>query len=82
MAEISLEKTFASTAASATGPKEITYEQRVAAEIEHYLAEYQNEESRRTLTQSVPPSWYFVEGRIQERIRAANQGRNLGMEIK
>src|SRR5205823_5471291 len=51
------------------------YQQRVQGEIEHYAAEYANEESRRTLTQKVPPSWDHVEARTQELIRQANQGR-------
>src|SRR5687768_10500197 len=52
-------------------PGEDQYRQRVQAEIEHYATEYENEESRRTLTQKVPASWHRVEAKNLEVIRRA-----------
>jgi len=58
-----------------------TYQERVRSEIQHYAAEYQDEESRRTLTQKVPPSWFFIEDKAQNLIRQANEGRNFVEEV-
>ncbi len=58
------------------------YQQRVQSEIEHYTQEYQNEESRRTLTQHVPPSWKWLQAQADQLIRQANNGRNYADEIE
>jgi len=61
--------------------KKESYKQSVQAEIEHYAAMYQNEESQRTLTEKVPPSWFFVSQKFNELIRNANEGRSFVDEI-
>lgn len=58
-----------------------TYQKSVQVEIEHYTTVYQNEESRKTLTEKVPPSWFYVESKINDLIRQKNEGRDFGDEI-
>lgn len=57
------------------------YAARVQEEIEHYARVYDDENSRRTLTQAVPPSWEYMEALANSLICAANQGRSAYMEV-
>lgn len=57
------------------------YKQSVKEEIEHYTALYKNEDSLKTLTEKVPPSWFFVEEKTNDLICKANEGRSFLDEI-
>jgi ubiquinone/menaquinone biosynthesis C-methylase UbiE len=57
------------------------YAGRVQEEIEHYTRVFEDENSRRTLTQSVPPSWDYMEAQANTLICSANQGRSAYMQV-
>jgi ubiquinone/menaquinone biosynthesis C-methylase UbiE len=57
------------------------YKQSVKEEIDHYTALYKNEESLKTLTEKVPPSWFFVEQKFNDLICKANEGHSFLDEI-
>jgi 2-polyprenyl-3-methyl-5-hydroxy-6-metoxy-1,4-benzoquinol methylase len=60
---------------------ESDYQARLREEIEHYTRLYDDEQSRQQLTQSVPASWNYVEGRAWRRIKEANEGRSSVDEV-
>ncbi len=57
------------------------YEERLRREIEHYTRVYEDDVSRQHLTQNVPASWNYIEGRAWSRIRDANEGRSSVDEV-
>jgi ubiquinone/menaquinone biosynthesis C-methylase UbiE len=57
------------------------YQESVKSEIEHYTSLYENEQSRKTLTETVPPSWVFVQERFNALIANANHGLSFVGEI-
>jgi hypothetical protein len=59
----------------------LSYNERVNEEIEHYNNIYLDDESRSTLTQRIPPSWRYLEIKAYELICGMNEGRSASDEV-